>query len=76
MQKISPTSILKSDSTIYALPAILEILATLIGYICGNVSFQYSYRCVDFPGIYQNFQNSSFSKHPLKNGWNDFFRSV
>ena len=68
MQKISPVRILKSDSTTDALPAILEILATLIGNICGNVSFQYSYRCVDFLGIFQNFQNNSFSEHPLKNG--------
>ena len=41
---ISPITLERNDSTADAFPEILKILEKLIRRICGEVSFQYSYR--------------------------------
>ena len=40
-------ALIKSDSTTGTLPAVLKILGTSMGNVCGGVSFRYCYVYVD-----------------------------
>ena len=79
-----------NEKWLHALPEIVKFLRTLTIKICGGVSFQYSYKWVDwnagilirnatrdvFLGLFQNFSNSSFSEHPLKNVRSNFLEAL
>ena len=79
-----------TEKWLHALPEIVKFLRTLAIKICGGVSFQYSYKWVDwnagilirnatrdvFLGLFQNFSNSSFSEHPLKNVRSNFLEAL
>ena len=78
--EISPVTSLNSVSIKDAHPTISKVLRTLTGNICGGVCFSeviggqigqvnlFKRNVAEdvLLGIFQNFQNSSFSEHPLK----------
>ena len=76
--EISSVVLLKSDSVIDTLAAILKILGTFAlnsafnivmgGWFDNSNHLKGMERCFFGGGIFQNFQNSSISEHPLKNG--------